>query len=327
MDFSPRAGISPPSILDRRPGLVRIEALHLLELLQGARPEVLLIDPAAVTDDERLDAAAAVFRGSRYQGKASDHHAFDDEVHGTVRGGGSLALQNLEVIAVVGLALGRVPLLDGVGYPLADRAAQRAIRVSPGQSVVFARSADDVLCELVHLVALALLERVVVLGFHIAPADLDGVQLITADAPSQQLLATGCGVERPLTAVFRHRDRSRPILFPHDQDRVIRVLGVYAYVLVRACLRSKLRRPLAVLHGVAARDQIFLPGPEDLRERRDVKLVGCCDEGVSGLLGGVESLCPGARTSGGSRRGGRSRRWRGGLLRDAESRDRDQGQQ
>src|SRR5215472_7707050 len=199
MVFSPGAGIFAPSILDRRPGLVRIEALHLLELLKGVRPKVLLIDHAAVTYYERLDATAAVFRGSRHQRKASDHHAFDDEVHGTVRGGGSLPFQDLEVIAVVGLALGRVPLLDGVGNPLADRAAQCAIRVSPGQSVAFAWSADDALCELVHLVALAFFERVVVLGFHIAPADLDGVQLITADAPPQQLLAARRGVERPFT--------------------------------------------------------------------------------------------------------------------------------
>src|SRR6516165_2675210 len=175
MDFSPGAGISASSILDRRPGLVRIEALHLLELLKGVRPKVLLIDHAAVTDYERLDAAAAVFRGSRHERKASDHHAFDDEVHGTVRGGGSLPFQDLEVIAVVGLALCRVPLLDGVGYPLADRPAQCAIRVPPGQSVVFARSADDALSKLVHRIALTLLERVVVLGFHVAPTDLDGV--------------------------------------------------------------------------------------------------------------------------------------------------------
>src|SRR6516162_1953500 len=80
--------VSAPSILDPRPGLVRIEALHLLELLKGVRPKVLLIDHAAVTDYERLDAAAVVLRGSRHQRKASDHHAFDDEVHGTVRGGG-----------------------------------------------------------------------------------------------------------------------------------------------------------------------------------------------------------------------------------------------
>src|SRR6516164_7679038 len=103
--------VSAPSILDRRPGLVRIEALHLLELLKGAGPEVFLIDHAAVTHYESLDAGAAVPRGSRHQPKAADHHAFDDEIHGTVRGGRSLPFQDLEVIAVVGLALCGVALL------------------------------------------------------------------------------------------------------------------------------------------------------------------------------------------------------------------------
>src|SRR6516225_5817701 len=111
MDFSPGAGISASSILDRRPGLVRIEALHLLELLKGVRAKVFLIDHAAVTYYERLDAAAAVFHWRGNERKASDHYALDDEVHGTLRCSWSLPFQNLEVIAVVGMAFCRVPLL------------------------------------------------------------------------------------------------------------------------------------------------------------------------------------------------------------------------
>src|SRR6516162_6262526 len=108
---------------------------------------------------------------------------------------------------------------------------------------------------------------------------------------------------------------------------MIRVLGVYADTVLLPCMRRKLCRSLVVLHEVAADNKIFLPGAEDLLERRDVKLLGCCDEGISGLRRGVESLWPGDRGSGCSRRGGRSRRLRGGLLRGIQTRYHHQQEQ
>src|ERR1700741_4562402 len=55
------------------PGLVRVEALHLLEFVKSARSEVLLIDDTSLTNDEGLDTRLTVLGWGGYQGEASDH--------------------------------------------------------------------------------------------------------------------------------------------------------------------------------------------------------------------------------------------------------------
>ena len=44
-----------------RPGFVRVEALHLLEFLEGCLAEIFLVDNAVFADDESLYSGHAVF--------------------------------------------------------------------------------------------------------------------------------------------------------------------------------------------------------------------------------------------------------------------------
>src|SRR3954453_6819703 len=68
-------------VWNRRPGLVRVEQLHLAEFIESAGPEILLVHDAVVTDNECLHSRHSVFRGRRYQRKASDHHALHHKIH------------------------------------------------------------------------------------------------------------------------------------------------------------------------------------------------------------------------------------------------------
>jgi len=70
-------------------------------------------------------------------------------------------------------------------------------------------AADDLLGKLIHLVAVAFAECILILGFHKTAADVNGVQLIAADAPVENRLSSGRGVERPLVIVLHDGQRKR----------------------------------------------------------------------------------------------------------------------
>ena len=77
------------------------------------------------------------------------------------------------------------------------------VRVLPRQAVLLARRADDALRVLVHARAVVLLRGVLVLRLDVAAADLDGVELVPADAAVEDLLPSGLGVEAPLARPSR----------------------------------------------------------------------------------------------------------------------------
>ena len=108
---------------------------------------------------------------------------------------GPCPVQDLEVVAVVRLGLVGVALLDRARDGFADRTVPRSVGVLPRQAVLLARRADDALGVLVDAGRVVLRERVFVLRLDVAAADLDGVELVAADAPIEDLLAPGAGVE------------------------------------------------------------------------------------------------------------------------------------
>src|SRR5215831_6606595 len=133
------------------PGLIGVETLHLLEFVQSARSEVLLVDDAVLANDEGLDTCLPVLCGGGHQGEASNHYAFHHVVYFTEGGRWPLAFQNLEEISVVWLCSGRVALFDRLGDLLANRSSPTTVRVLPTQAILFAGVADDALGILIHI--------------------------------------------------------------------------------------------------------------------------------------------------------------------------------
>jgi hypothetical protein len=69
-------------------------------------------------------------------------------------------------------------------------------------------------------------ERIRVLRLHVIVADLNGVQLVPADAAVEDLLLPGFGVEGPPAAVADDRDRQRPVLCSDREGREVGGLRV-----------------------------------------------------------------------------------------------------
>src|SRR5882672_6433384 len=114
-----------------------------LERVERRRAQVFLVDDAVMADHERLHAARAVLGGGRDEREAANHQAVDDEIHFAEWRRRSLALQDLEEVAMVGLRLVGVALRDRLGDLVADWTLPRAVLVPPGQAVLRARCADD----------------------------------------------------------------------------------------------------------------------------------------------------------------------------------------
>src|ERR1700756_5640615 len=98
---------------------------------------------------------------------------------------------------MVWLCISGVALFDCAGNLFANRSGPTTVRVLPCQAILFARSADDALRVLVHVVAFARLECVFVLRFDVAAADINSVQFITSDATVEEFLASRFGIKRP----------------------------------------------------------------------------------------------------------------------------------
>ena len=141
------------------------------------------------------------------------------------RRGGSLPLQNLEEIAVIRLGAAGVALFDGARDVFPDRPAPRAVGVLPRQAILLARSADDALRILVHVVALRRAEGVFVLRLHVAAADLDGVQLIGADAAVEVSCRPALPSKNHLLPLLHDRDGKRPVLVADEQERAAPFFG------------------------------------------------------------------------------------------------------
>src|SRR5215218_6104679 len=219
---------------DGRPGLVRVEAVYFYRRFERVRAEVFLVDHAVVAHHEGLHPRDAVLRRRGDEREAADHHALQDEVHLAERRGLPLPLEHLEVVAVEGLILARVALLKSARERLADDPAPRAVGVLPRQAVLRARRADDVLRVLVNIVALARLERVLVLRLDVAAADGYGVKLVAAHAPVDDLLPARVRVEEPLPSLPDDGHGERPVVFAYLQHCAAWVSGIERYVLLHA---------------------------------------------------------------------------------------------
>src|SRR6266704_2131718 len=71
-----------------------------------------------------------------------------------------------------------------------------------------------------------LFESVIVLRFHVAAADLDGIQFVGADAPQKDFLAAFIGVEKPLSVSLDDRNGQRPIVIANRNGGPFGILRV-----------------------------------------------------------------------------------------------------
>src|SRR5262249_7703512 len=107
------------SIRARLPARVQVVTLQVRRQLAGFRSQILLIDQSLLIDDERHDAAAAVFRRPGHDGKPTDHVSVDDVI--VLAAGSVLALagQDFEKVTVVRLRFCfTIPCLEAVTFTL-----------------------------------------------------------------------------------------------------------------------------------------------------------------------------------------------------------------
>src|ERR1700722_10568702 len=116
---------------NRRPGYIRVETFHLLELVQGLGSKVFLVDYAVVTDHEGAHTRYVVLSGCGDKCKAADHDSLHHEIDFTERRLPALSFQDLEKIPMVRLRANAIALFNCSGDVFTDRTAPRAIGVLP----------------------------------------------------------------------------------------------------------------------------------------------------------------------------------------------------
>ena len=199
------------------PGLIRVVALHVLDDLQRVRSQVLLVHDSVVADHECLHARDTIFRRHGNQRKPADHRALDHVVELAERRSRTLPFQNFEVVAVEGLPLVPVAFLNGLRDRLADGTSPTAVRILPGQPILFSRCADDSLRVLIHSGVVVDLLGVFLLGLDKAAADGDGIQFVGPDAPVKNLIPAGLRIEMPLSALLDDRNRKGQSSLPTER--------------------------------------------------------------------------------------------------------------
>src|SRR5262249_52761196 len=152
------------------PGLVRVVPVHLFEFLQSLRPEVLLVNHAVMTHDERSDSSHVMLRRCGHQGETADHDTLHHEVHLAERRSLTLPLEDFEDVAVVALGTA-VALFNRSCKVGSHRTSPGTIGVLPSQAVLPTWSADDALRVLVYVIHSTELNGIFVLCFHVATAN------------------------------------------------------------------------------------------------------------------------------------------------------------
>src|SRR6267142_4412208 len=292
----PREGFTTPSLathlghLRLRPGAIRVELPHGQRGGAGAWPEVLLVHDAVVIDDEGHHAGHAVLGGERDEREARDHLATRDVVVLAARGIGPLRRQDAVEIAVERCRprlLAPVPLGPGAD----DQVAQRAGRLSglggPVEPVALAGRAAEMLGVLEETVAVAVLGVVLALRVHVGQARLHRVELVPADAPRDDLLATLSRIEPPALADLHERDGERPVIGA-DVDHPGVAAGREP---VRRVVRGQEPLPaLPVDHRIARLDERPALAAEDPHQGFGIARAQGGDEGLQRLLGRREAL-------------------------------------
>src|SRR5512139_1797764 len=133
------------------------------------------------------------------------------------------------------------------------------------------------------------------LRLDVSAADLDGVELVSADPSIEDLLPAGLRVEAPPSALPDDRDRERPVLVTDDEGGAVRVLRVHDDGPLLASLRGEEHGGLPVLGGLPGRDEVIGVRTEDRLEGRPVEALNRRNQSIGGFLGGSERLLRGRR--------------------------------
>ena len=104
------------------------------------------------------------------------------------------------------LSLVAVALFQGLRDFLPNRTAPGAIRILPGQAILFPGRADDLLSVLIDLGIVVLFRGIFMLGFYKAAANFERVQLVCANTPQQNFVVTGFGIEIPFPISLHDRN-------------------------------------------------------------------------------------------------------------------------
>src|SRR5262249_673387 len=145
-------------------------------------------------------------------------------------------------------------------------------------------STNDALGVLIHIIAFAWLEGILVLCFHVAAADVDDVQFVGADAAIEEFLAAGFGVKRPFTLSLHDGHRERAVLVAYNDECAGAVLRIHRDTLLFSGLGSEVGGALPVLGKLPCKNDVVAAGTEDSLEIGYVELLGGSDEGGGSLL-------------------------------------------
>src|SRR5262249_1838017 len=152
---------------------------------------------------------------------ATDHLAADHVIRraaGRVR---PLAGEYSVEVAVIRLRrlTGAIAIRGCFGGEFAERALVFAGLRRPIEPILLTRLADE--ASRVDAGARYALVGVVLLRVHIGEGGLDCRELVAADAPVEDFLATRCGVEPPSRILAHERNRERKVILPDDQGCLV----------------------------------------------------------------------------------------------------------
>src|SRR5262249_37375531 len=124
----------------------------------------------------------------------------------------------IEVAVIRARLVARLLLGVAFGRRLREQGPERArmLRIVPVEAGPLAGGAADLLREVV------LELRVLALRVDVDAADVDGLELVPADAPVQDLVVAGLRVEAPPTIDLHERDGKRPVVRAEMRDRLAR---------------------------------------------------------------------------------------------------------
>src|SRR5215470_2309529 len=179
---------------------------------------------------------------------------------------------------------------DRLGNLFTNRATPGAIRVLPCQAILFAWSADDALCVLVHIVSLARFGSVFLLRFHVAVADLNGVEFIASNTAVQKFLYACFAIEVPFATLLHNRYRKWPILVADDEKCALSGLRIHRNGFLFVGLGSKVRSTLPVPSTFSGKYDPAAFRTKNLRESSFVPLRGSSDQRVGSLLRRIKGL-------------------------------------
>ena len=199
---------------------------------------------------------------------------------------------------MVWLQVGTISQLDRTGKFLSYRTFPGAIRVLPGQAVLCAGGAYDVLGILIHIVALAFPECVLLLRINVVVAEGNDVQFVGADAAVEEFLPPGLRVEVPLAGSLYNGHGERPVLVADHDKGTVPVIRVQRDILLFASLGREIGSPLPVLWKLTSKHNVVPIRTENSLELRLVELVGRIDERGGSLLWSIKPSGAGGRTRG-----------------------------